>query len=56
MLNGVHNREIEQVRSAVTASDQLLVNLINKLMSVTDKLETLDERVRRLEISLAPRS
>ena len=56
MLNGVQVHEIEQVRSAVTASDQLLVNLINKLMSVTDKLDTLDERVRRLEISLARRS
>jgi len=56
MLNGVQVREIEQVRSAGTASDQLLVSLINKLMYMTDKLEMLDERVRRLEISLAPRS
>lgn len=56
MLNGVQVREIEQVRSAGAASDQLLVNLINKLVTMTDKLELLDERVQQLEISLARRS
>lgn len=56
MLNGLQSDEIEQVKSAAVSSDQLLVNLIHKLTSVTDKLDSLEERVQQIEMSLTRRS
>lgn len=50
MVNGVQDVQMEQMRTAVHASDNLLLNLINKIDKVYTVLEGLERRIGELEL------